>query len=109
MYGRRRVAEIGDVKDAALRNKILRTSPHQNVKKEMEKDCLLLEAALATDKIIFSLDENVRHLFHHAAATVSEIKSIHWANPELSEDDVTAWLSVGLPADKKRQLELQQQ
>jgi len=104
MYGRKRVASIGDVEKKILRNSIVHTSSHENHQKAMAKDCLLLEAALVTDNIVFSLDEKVRRLFRHAAVTIDEIKPIHWANPELSEDKVMAWLQAGAPADKKLQL-----
>ena len=74
MTGRKRVVDIGNVKNDALRSKIRLTLPHRNSQKAMEKDCMILEAALATDKTVFSLDENVRHLFRNAAVTVNEIK-----------------------------------
>ena len=104
MTGRKRAVDVGTVKNTALRSKVRRTSPHPNPQKAMEKDCRLLEAALATDKIVFSLDENVRRLFYDAAVMVNEIRPIHWANPELPQDDVIAWLSAGVPSEKKRQL-----
>ena len=60
--------------------------------KAMLKDCLLIEAALATDKIVISLDEKVRRYFNQASVTVKNRKVILWINPDKSEDKAITWL-----------------
>ena len=103
MRKKKLIKKVGDVKDYMLRNRIQDTSDDEN-HQAMEKDCHLLEAALATDKIVFSSDKRIRNHFRNAAVSVHEIKPIHWANPALPEDDVIAWLSAGALDDEKRQL-----
>jgi len=104
MKARRRIVDVGNVKDDLLRERIDKTSDKEKGRRAMEKDCLLLEAALKSDHRVASLDETVRNLFHHAAKTVREIRSIVWVNPDKEEENVIAWLQNGVPADKKRQL-----
>lgn len=53
----------------------------------MLKDCHLLEASLAADKIIISLDDKVRFHFSAAAESISEIREIIWVNPDKAEED----------------------
>jgi hypothetical protein len=59
------------------------------------KDFLLLEAALASDKIIISLDDRVKKHFHRAAIQVGELRAIAWINPTQSPQNVRIWLTEG--------------
>jgi hypothetical protein len=68
------------------------------------KDCFLVEAALAADKTIASLDERVRQLFGEATQQVGELREIVWANPDLVGEGCGEWLRAGAPAERKRQL-----
>lgn len=70
----------------------------------MEKDCHLLEAALASDKRIASLDDEVRGLFHQHHASIPEIGGICWVNPDRPEEKAIPWLESGAPADRHRML-----
>ena len=65
----------------------------------MYKDACLIEAALATDRTVASLDESVRALFRQATDQVGELRAIVWVNPEREEDDPILWLKRGAPAD----------
>jgi hypothetical protein len=47
----------------------------------MEKDLLLLEAAISSDRIVASSDRKVKHLFAIASGQVSSIANIIWVNP----------------------------
>ncbi|MBE9225789.1 hypothetical protein IQ264_10175 [Phormidium sp. LEGE 05292] len=75
-----------------------------NQRKAMVKDLLLIEAALVTDKIIVSLDEVVRKLFHQAAEQVEELRNIVWVNPAKSEEQAISWLESGAAAEQERML-----
>ena len=64
----------------------------------MEKDLLLIEAAIATDKIVISLDEKVKELFIKAAADIERLKQVAWVNPDVEnteEKGAIAWLKNG--------------
>ncbi|WP_289407622.1 hypothetical protein [Bacillus pumilus] len=56
------------------------------------KDIHLLEAAILTDKIIFSLDDKARNNFNHLYNCVSGITDVCWLNPSIEQEEVTEWL-----------------
>ena len=70
----------------------------------MYRDACLIEAALATDRTVASLDEQVRALFRQAADQVGELRAIVWVNPEREEDDPILWLERGAPVEPDRML-----
>ncbi|WP_017718303.1 hypothetical protein [Kamptonema formosum] len=70
----------------------------------MFKDFHLIEAALATDKTVISLDERVRRLFGQAAGLVPEIRDIVWVNPDRPEEEPIEWLRAGGIAESERRL-----
>jgi hypothetical protein len=53
----------------------------------MTKDAHLLEAALATDKIVLSADGRARALFSAATGTVGEIRAVVWLDVDSLGDD----------------------
>ena len=73
MDARKKVVRINPSEDQQLRDKISTTTHDENEIEVMQKDLHLLEAALATDQTIISLDETVRTLFAQASQRVSEI------------------------------------
>ena len=56
------------------------------------KDVHLIEAALNADRIVASLDENARMLFHTA-----ELNVVTWVNPVSERLRIRAWLEEGAP------------
>lgn len=79
--------------------------PNENAKAAMLKDLCLLEAALATDKTVISLDNTVRNLFAVATEQITEIRSIVWVNPNEDEEKTQAWLEKGAKPDKSLRLD----
>jgi hypothetical protein len=73
------------------------------VKAILQKDRHLVEAALATDSRVVSLDGTARLHFTTIAATVEHLKPILWVNPE-TDQDVVQWLEDGAPDKKNRRL-----
>jgi hypothetical protein len=104
MVSRKKVAFLGDTYDGELREAIAEATSLPSEREAMLKDAHLVEAALATDRIVLSRDERVRKLFGKAAEPIPQIGEIHWANPERIEEAVVAWLSDGARADPKRWL-----
>jgi hypothetical protein len=98
------VVEFEDTADQKLRDDILKTTRQVSRHRAMQKDFLLLEAALAADKTIISRDKKCRRYFQDAAVLVERIKNIVWTNPDLLEDQVIEWLQNGAPAEEKYQL-----
>lgn len=69
------------------------------------KDSLLVEAALAADKTIVSLDEKARGLFSDLIAEFAPLKEIVWVNPDrVDSEEPLRWLEKGAPPEKKRRL-----
>lgn len=56
------------------------------------KDTHLIEAALSADRIVASLDERARALFHTA-----ELSVVTWVNPVSERPRIQAWLEDGAP------------
>jgi hypothetical protein len=71
----------------------------------MTKDILLLEAALATDRRIVSLDENTaRRYFTDAAKEIVKLQPLIWVNPSKEKENPIEWLQNDAPADPERML-----
>ena len=70
----------------------------------MYKDACLIEAALATDRTVASVDKEVRVFLQKVAHVVEELRAIVWVNPELEEEEPTPWLKRGAPAEPDRLL-----
>lgn len=76
-----------------------------NQREAMVKDILLLEAALATEQRIVSLDENTaRKYFTEAAQQIKQLRQLVWVNPGKPEEEAIAWLQDGAPAEEERML-----
>lgn len=81
------------------------TTTSRQERDAMHKDFHLIEAALATDKIVFSLDETARTLFAEAAQVIYDLGEIMWINPQtIPRTDWLAWLQAGTPLEPKYQL-----
>lgn len=78
--------------------------PNENAKAAMLKDLCLLEAAIATDKTVVSLDNTVRNLFAATTKQITEIRDIVWVNPNEAEGKTQAWLEKGAKPDKHLRL-----
>jgi hypothetical protein len=71
----------------------------------MTKDILLLEAALATDRRIVSLDENTaRKYFTDAAKEIVKLQPLIWVNPSKEKENPIEWLQNDAPVDPERML-----
>lgn len=102
MTASRRVRRLSLEHNDDLRRKIGSTADNASQREAMLKDCHLLEAALATDNTIVSLDEAARELFSAAAQTVGELRGVVWANPDRVEEGVESWLASGARPERRR-------
>ncbi|MEP7124489.1 MAG: hypothetical protein ABJE95_26410 [Byssovorax sp.] len=105
MVSRGRFVEVdaheGETDDDAL---AAAAAAHDAALDAMRKDLLLIEAALAADKRILSLDEKARRAFGRASGSVMAFRQILWANPSRAEDLVDAWLRDGARRESAREL-----
>lgn len=72
--------------------------------KALRKDFHLVEAAIATDRTVVSLDETVRRLFKAAAQSVVAIKKVVWVNPSIAAEQPVKWLRNGAKPENARML-----
>jgi hypothetical protein len=105
MNARKKIARLESCYDQSLRDKIEIFAKNETAKELMLKDCILVEGAIKTDKIIFSLDEKARTEFDEIArAKVKALKVIMWSNPTKVEEECILWLEKGAKNEKKRKL-----
>ena len=104
MYARKKIDYINPQEDETLKNKVASTANRVKDVEAVEKDFHLLQAALATDQSIISLDETIRQLFAQASQQVGEIRGIVWVNPDRTEEQPIAWLQSGAPPEACRRL-----
>ena len=105
MDARKKIDRINPPEDEELQDKITNTASDEDEIEALRKDFHLLQAALATDQTITSLDETIRRLFKRASQQVGEIRNIIWVNPErtAAEHPIT-WLQNGAPPEAHRRL-----
>jgi hypothetical protein len=87
-----------------LWNKIESIASSDKARDAMLKDFRLIEAALATDRTVISLDNTVRKLFDGAAVRVGELRTVVWVNPALPEEQPIDWLNNGANPERDRLL-----
>ena len=91
--------------DQTLWKKLEDSATTDKQRAEIVKDICLLEAALATDKIVISLDDNTaRKFFSKAAPQIQELKEVIWVNPDSEQEQPILWLEQGAPYEEKRTL-----
>lgn len=105
MIARKRFIYVNPPQNSTLSDKIEMTASRERDIEALQKDFHLLQAALATDQTIISLDETIRGLFKRASQQVGEIRDIIWVNPDrTAEEQPIAWLQNGAPPEAHRQL-----
>jgi len=95
--------------DVPLSNRMRREIERVAATKRSEVDALrkdfhLVEAAIAHDRTVVSLDELVRRLFKAAALSVAAIKRVVWVNPVNAAEQPLVWLRNGAKAENVRML-----
>ena len=103
MYGRRLVIKIEIGKDETLRERI-HMAVHSDQRETVDKDAHLIEAAIATDRLVTSRDEAARTVFGNASDDVRELRNIVWVNPTQADEKPIEWLGNGAMAEEHRQL-----
>jgi hypothetical protein len=104
MVARRKLCIVNVAPDTVLREKITLVAVRAQDEEAMLKDAHLLEAAIATDQVVISLDETVRVLFVAAALRIGEIGRVLWANPDMIEEACISWLESGVRNERRWQL-----
>ena len=104
MDARKKIDRINPSEDEELQDKVTTTATDKDEVEAMQKDFHLLQAALATDQTVISLDETIRGLFKRASQHVGEIRDIIWVNPDRPEEHPITWLQNGALPEAHRRL-----
>ena len=102
MTGRGKVVKLRNTRNDELRQDIRESAKTERERREMLKDAHLIEAALATDKTVASLDENARSSFRHISTAVPELKPVVWVNPANEDEEPIEWLKNGARPERQR-------
>lgn len=87
-----------------IKIKIISNTPEDKLEPVL-KDYHLIDAALATDKIIISLDNHARKAYSKISAQVKELKQITWLDPaDVNINEITTWLNKGAKPKKEWKL-----
>jgi hypothetical protein len=90
--------------DDDLRRRIEEVAPDESVARIMLKDAHLIEAAIAADRLVASLDDVAREHFSRASARFGSLRQIVWVNPNSTAEGPIQWLENGAKDDSRRKL-----
>lgn len=105
MLSRKQFLVLRTEPDTGLRDDIFALECGAAQRREMLKDVHLVEAALATDRIVISAEENVLALFNRFIAGLRLSHAVAWVNPAPDGVACAAWLQQGAPLAQSRLLE----
>jgi hypothetical protein len=103
MMARRKVMFVEVPAHLSLEKRITRVESRKVIA-AMEKDRRLVEAAMATERLVVSLDDEMRDHLRDHVAKLPEVRAICWVNPCTPEEGAIAWLEAGAPAERSRTL-----
>lgn len=92
MHARKKIVAVEVTIDEAFRERLADLGRNSEQRAAMLKDLHLVEAALHADRIIVSLDDMARALFH-----IPELNTITWVNPVFEKEQIQSWLREGAP------------
>jgi len=95
MLGHRKLAYMGDASNEGFRDAIASLPLTEKEREVILKDLHLVEAAMASDRVVVSRDEEARSSFRKAACHIPELRDIMWVNPTEDPGSVLRWLSEG--------------
>lgn len=92
-----RIRVLSQTESDALKQAIREYAPQPSVADIMQKDRLLIEAALETDLRIVSADDRVRGHFSRGAKAIDALRALLWSNPHTPEEECIEWVVAGAP------------
>lgn len=95
MLGHRKFAYMRDASNDRLRDAVASLPLTEKEREVILKDVHLVEAAMASDRVVVSCDKAARSTFRKAAGHIPALREIMWVNPTEDHDNVLRWLSEG--------------
>jgi hypothetical protein len=107
MTSKRKVfnASVDVARQEALVSAIHGSDLTANQRGAVEKDCLLVNAAWATDNLIASNDDRMRKLLATQVDTTPGLAQLIWVNPTAPDETPIQWLESGARDDNNRRLD----
>ena len=88
--------------DSGLAARAKKIACTAEVRQEIVKDLHLLENALATDKVVLSMETNVFRLFSEHKKVLKVPEPVAWVNPTDDIEACVAWIAGGAEVGKAR-------
>lgn len=88
--------------DSGLAARAKKIACTEEVRQEILKDLHLLENALATDKVVLSMETNVFRLFSEHKKVLKVPEPVAWVNPTDDIDACLKWIEAGAEVGKAR-------
>jgi hypothetical protein len=102
MTARRKIINLGCEPDQEVEKLMHKHRCSDRERAALMKDLHLIEAALAADEIVISLDGKAREQFARAAKSILVLRAIAWIDP--CDEFTLAWLRAGAKKDQARLL-----
>lgn len=93
-------------KQESLRAEVLASGLSAKQRAAVEKDCLLVTAAWASDRLVASNDDKVRAHLAQLSGTSPELSRVVWVNPTQPAETPVQWLEAGARTEDGRGLGL---
>jgi predicted nucleic acid-binding protein len=104
MWARKKVIRLGsDLPDEASKM-VGRLSLPNKQRQALLKDALLIDAAMKTDSIVASRDDEARDILRGCADGWPAIRPLVWVNPAKPEEECGKWLAAGAMAEPQRMI-----
>lgn len=104
MVARKKVVEPDPCTETNLRMRLERCGAARKAVIAMLEDAHLIEAALGSDELVVSRDEEVRGYFRAASSRLPVLARVVWVNPENEGERPLQWLADGAPSQAARKL-----
>ena len=104
MIAKKRRVHLNNVTQPNLRDQLTLACGEPDKLAAMEKDLLLVEAAVATDQCVISCDNKVRRYFGEMCEHIPLFQEVLWVNPILEEESACEWILEGAKLEKHRMI-----
>ena len=82
MYSRRKVSPLNSVQSEEFLTALARSSMEASDQEKLEKDALIINAALSSDMIIVTQDEKLKRTMEKYPRLANISSRITWVNPQ---------------------------
>ena len=103
MFARKKVERIELADDVSLERRIASVVSSGKRLREIFKDLHLVQAGLATDRLVASQDDTAKRDFSGLCGSIHELRDLVWVNPA-TDAGLSDWLGSGADFEESRTL-----